>query len=46
MAILAPLKEKVVNKLMGVADKSANLVSEASGLSSAQLQNIEDRRQH
>lgn len=45
MAILTAFKEKVMNSLTTAADKGANLVAKASGLSSAQLQNIEERRQ-
>lgn len=45
MAILMTIKEKAANSLMTAADKGANLVAKASGLSSAQLQNIEERRQ-
>lgn len=45
MAILRTIKEKAASGLMTAADKGANLVAKASGLSSAQLQNIEERRQ-
>lgn len=44
MAILTSVREKAANSLMSAADKGANLVAKASGLSSAQLQNIENRR--
>lgn len=44
MAILSSIKNKVSNGLMTAADKGANLVTKASGLSSSQLQNIEERR--
>lgn len=44
MAILSTLKNKVSTGLMTAADKGANLVAKASGLSSGQLQNIEERR--
>lgn len=44
MAILSTFKNKVSTGLMTAADKGANLVAKASGLSSGQLQNIEDRR--
>lgn len=45
MAILSTIKNKATARLMTVADKSANLVAKASGLSSGQLQDIEERRQ-
>lgn len=45
MAILSTIKEKATTGLMTAADKGANLVAKASGLSSSQLQNIEKRRQ-
>ena len=44
MAILSTLKNKVSTGLITAADKGANLVAKASGLSSGQLQNIEERR--
>lgn len=44
MAILATIKNKVQTGLLKAADTGANLVAKASGLSSAQLQNIEERR--
>ncbi len=44
MAILANIKEKATAGLMTAADKGANLVAKASGLSSGQLKNIEERR--
>ena len=44
MAILTSVKEKAVNGLMTTVDKGANLVAKTSGLSSVQLQNIEERR--
>lgn len=45
MAILMTIKEKAANSIMTAADKGANLVVKASGLSSKQLENIEERRQ-
>ncbi len=45
MAILTTFKEKAMNSLTTAADKGANLVAKASGLSSAQLRDIEERRQ-
>lgn len=44
MAILTTIKNKMSTGLMSAADRGANLVSKASGLSSSQLQNIEERR--
>ena len=44
MAILATIKNKAQAGLLKAADTGANLVAKASGLSSAQLQNIEERR--
>lgn len=44
MAILTTVKDKMTTGLMTAADKGANLVSKASGLSSNQLDNIEARR--
>ena len=44
MAILTTVKDKMTTGLMTAADKGANLVSKASGLSSDQLDNIEARR--
>lgn len=44
MAILSTIKNKASTGLMTAADKGANLVAKASGLSSDQLKNIEDRR--
>lgn len=44
MAILASIKEKTMSGLRSTADKGANLIAEASGLSSAQLENTEKRR--
>ena len=38
------LMKKVTSGLMTAADKGNNLIAKASGLSSAQLQNIEERR--
>ncbi len=46
MAILTSLKEKATTGLMSAADKGANLVAKASGLSSAQLANVEERRKN
>lgn len=45
MAILSTVKDKATKGILAAADKGANLVAKASGLSSAQLQNIEERRQ-
>lgn len=45
MAILTSVREKATKGLMKAADKGANLVAKASGLSSVQLQNIENRRE-
>ena len=42
MAILTTFKEKAMNSLTTAADKGANLVAKASGLSSAQLRDIEE----
>lgn len=44
MAILSTIKNKMSTGLMSATDKGANLVAKASGLSSGQLQNIEERR--
>ena len=44
MGVLTCIKEKAANGLVKAADKGANLVAKASGLSSDQLQNVEERR--
>lgn len=44
MAILTTVKNKMTAGLVSATDKSANLVAKASGLSSEQLQDIEERR--
>lgn len=44
MAILTNMGKKVADGLMTATDRSANLVAKASGLSSDQLQNIQERR--
>lgn len=44
MAILSTIKNQMTTGLMATADKGANLVAKASGLSSQQLENIEERR--
>lgn len=44
MAILSTFKEKAQKGLMKAADTGANIVAKASGLSSAQLRNIEEKR--
>lgn len=44
MAILATVKEKATKGLVKAADTGANIVAKASGLSSSQLKNIEERR--
>ena len=44
MAILSTIKEKTQEGLMKAADTGANIVAKASGLSSAQLRNIEEKR--
>lgn len=44
MGILTTVKNRAAAGLMTAADKGANLIAKASGLSSGQLQNIEERR--
>lgn len=44
MAILTSIKQRAVDGIATVADKSANFIAKASGLSSAQLENIERLR--
>lgn len=44
MAILATIKKNVTTGLVKAADTGANIVAKASGLSSEQLRNIEEKR--
>ncbi len=45
MAVLTKIRERAVNGLMKAGDKGADLVAKASGLSSAQLKDVEAKRE-